>query len=176
MQCVIYTNLLRNRYSFWFSFQVLVQYRSMEIKGENVGVDLKVGLIKVTKSTFSCPDRGQSLNQRAVGPTASAYIMATRTKVCCGRIQYTYTGVRSLRALQRWDAPLPTIDPFFHDAGAASGSRSSSTPTIWIAFISDGFFWLQIKLMTLLVRTLRDPNLQFAIRLHLELHSFRSPS
>jgi hypothetical protein len=79
-----------------------------------------VGLIKVTKSTFPCPDRGQSLNQRAVGPTASAYIMGMWTKVflCC--IQYTYTGVWSPRALQRWDASLSATDPFFHDADAAS--------------------------------------------------------
>jgi hypothetical protein len=79
-----------------------------------------VGLVKVTKSTSPCPNRGQSLNQRAVGSTASAYIMGMRTKVHLCRIQYIYTGVRSPRALQRWDAPLPATDPFFHDADAAS--------------------------------------------------------
>jgi hypothetical protein len=121
-----------------------------------------VGLVKVTKSTSPCPDRGQFLNQRAVGPTVSAYIMGTRTKVrlCC--IQYTYTGVRSPRALQRWDAPLLATDPFFH---AASGSRSTSSPTVWIGYGSSSSvmgFWLQIRLMTLLVRTLRDLDLDYA--------------
>jgi exonuclease III len=42
-----------------------------------VGVDLQVSLIKVTKFTSPCSDRGQSLNQRVVGPTASTYIMGT---------------------------------------------------------------------------------------------------
>jgi hypothetical protein len=74
----------------------------------------------MTKFTSPCLDQGQSLNQWAVGPTTSAYIMGTRTKVCLCRIQYTYTGVRSPRALQRWDALLPATDPFFHDAGVTS--------------------------------------------------------
>jgi hypothetical protein len=78
----------------------------MKIKGENVGVDLQVGLIKGTKSTSPCPDRGNPLIKGAVGPTASAYIMGTQTKVHGYRIQYTYTGVQSPRVLQRWDVPL----------------------------------------------------------------------
>jgi hypothetical protein len=114
-----------------FSFKFLVQYRSMKIKGKNIEVDLQVGLVKVIKSTSSCPDLGQSLNQRAVSPTASAYIMSTRTKVYHYRIQYTYTRVRSPKALQRWDASLPAADPFFHDVGANFRSCTSPSPTVY---------------------------------------------
>jgi hypothetical protein len=96
-----------------FSFKFLVQYRSMKIKGKNIEVDLQVGLVKVIKSTSSCPDLGQSLNQRAVSPTASAYIMSTRTKVYHYRIQYTYTRVRSPKALQRVGCVTAGRRPFF---------------------------------------------------------------
>jgi hypothetical protein len=115
-----------------------------------------MGLVKVTKFTSPCPDQGQSINQRAVGPTVSAYIMGTRTKVCLCCIQYTYTGVRSPRALQRWDASLSATDPFFHDAGVTS---------VRVRQQAHGMAKSQPRLSSyLLDPTLRDPsNLHYTV-------------
>jgi hypothetical protein len=53
----------------------------MEIKGENVGVDLQVGLVKGTKSTSHAMIKGNPLIKGVAGPTTSAYIMGTWIKV-----------------------------------------------------------------------------------------------
>jgi hypothetical protein len=61
MQHAICINLSRtgiqSDFSFKFEFNIDA-WRS----GGNVGVDLQVGLVKGTKSTSPCPDRGHFLN------------------------------------------------------------------------------------------------------------------
>jgi hypothetical protein len=53
----------------------------MEIKGENVGVDLQWTWSKGSLSP--CPDRGQFSQLEASGPTVTPIREGTRTKVRC---------------------------------------------------------------------------------------------
>jgi hypothetical protein len=75
-----------------------------------------------------------------MGPTANAYIMGMWTNIHADRIQYTYTeGLIPYGITAVGYTPLRRIaaQHDFYD-GATSGSRSTSSPMVWIASLSDG--------------------------------------
>jgi hypothetical protein len=79
----------------------------MDIKGENVGVDLQVGLVKGTKSTSPCPDRGQSLNQRGSGAHCQCiYNVHVNQSFLLPHTVHLHRDPIT-QGVERWDAPLP---------------------------------------------------------------------
>jgi hypothetical protein len=103
----------------------------VEIKEENVGVHLLMGLGHKGPNPTPRPDRGQSPQSRGSGP-------------CRQRLYNGHVNQRSLQARKvehYTDGPIPynvvavvcttTVTPFFLYTGAASSSRSTSSPKIW---------------------------------------------
>jgi hypothetical protein len=114
-----------------FSFKFWVLYWSMEIKGENVRVDLQLTWSKGPSPPPNALIGGSFLNWRAVSPAAMPIREGTRIKIH-SRKRWT-PNIRGSDPLRRAAMRYTTLDrrhPFFLDAGAASVSHSTSSPTV----------------------------------------------
>jgi hypothetical protein len=113
-----------------FSFKFWVQYWSMEIKGENVRVDLMWAWPQGAKSTSHALIGGNPLNQWAVGLITTPIKGHTNQNSLPKRKTPKTWGPDPLRRATAGCTTAGHHHAFLLDAGVASGSCLISSPTV----------------------------------------------